>query len=84
MGQIYAKKGVCSDICFSLMMTLAKKMNEVILFEYVVDKNFFWFHQIYLQITETTPAKSELKQKEPEIQKMRLKDSFYSPQWLHL
>jgi hypothetical protein len=83
-GLNFCKKGVRSDICFSLMLTPGKKLKDFIVYEYVLDKNLFWFHQIHLQLAETTPAKSGLKQKEPEIRKMRLKDSFDSPRWWHL
>jgi hypothetical protein len=78
------QKGGLSDTFFSSTLTPGKKMKEVIVYEYVSDKNLFLFLQIHLQITETAPAKSGLKQKEPKIQKMRLKDSFDSPRWWNL
>jgi hypothetical protein len=61
------------------MLTPGKKLKDFIVYEYVLDKNLFWFRQIFLHLAETAPTKSGLKQKEPEIQKMRLKDSFDSP-----
>jgi hypothetical protein len=39
-------------------------------------KTSFGFAKFASSSSETTPAKSGLKQKEPEIRKMRLKDSF--------
>jgi hypothetical protein len=58
----FCKNGVCTDICFSLIMTPGKKMKEVIVYGHVLDKNLLRFHQILLQLTETPPAKSGLQQ----------------------
>jgi hypothetical protein len=59
-------------------------MKEVIVYEHVLDKNLLWFLQIRLQLAETAPAKSGLKQEKPETEKRRLKDGFDSPKWWHL
>jgi hypothetical protein len=41
-------------------------MEEVIVYGHVLDKNLLWFLQIHLQLSETAPAKSGLKQENPE------------------
>jgi len=64
-------------------MKPGKKLKKVIVDEYVA-KNLFFLHKILLHLAKTTPAKSRLKQKEPEIRKMRLKDNFDSTIWWHL
>jgi hypothetical protein len=42
-GPNFCKKGVRSDICFSLMLTPGKKLKEVIVYEYVSTKTSFGF-----------------------------------------
>jgi hypothetical protein len=45
-------------------------MEEVIVYEHVLwTKNLLWFLQFHLQLAETTPAKSGLKQEKPKPEK---------------
>jgi hypothetical protein len=48
-------------------MKPGKKMKDFIVYEHVLEKNLLWFLQICLQLAETAPAKSGLKQKELKI-----------------
>jgi hypothetical protein len=82
-GRISAKKGSLRHL-FLFNVDTWEKMKEVIVYEHVSDKNLLWFHQIRLQIAETSPAKSGTVTGKPKIRKMRLKDSFDSPNWWHL
>ena len=54
------KKGVHSDICFSLMLTPGKNLKDFIVYGHVMDKILLLFRQIRLQLGKTTPAKSGL------------------------
>jgi hypothetical protein len=49
-------------------------MEEFIVYGHVLDKNLLWVCQIRLQLAETAPAKSRLKQENPETSKKGMKD----------
>jgi hypothetical protein len=78
-GPNFCKKGVRTDICFSSMLTPGKKMKEVIVYGHVLDK------KPPLVSPNSPPARRNSSRKigtvteKPKIQKMRLKDSFDSP-----
>jgi hypothetical protein len=65
-------------------VTPVHNLEEVILYEHVLYKKILSFHQIHLQLAETGPAKSGLKEEKLETEKMRLKYGLYSPNWWHL
>ena len=66
-GPFFYETWFRSDVTFSSMMTPGQKLKEVIVDGHVLDKNLLWFLQIRLQLVETAPAKSGLKQKKLEI-----------------
>jgi hypothetical protein len=72
-GPNFCEKEVHSDICFSLIMKPGKKWKDFIVYGKVMDKTLLQFHQIFLQLTETPPAKSGLQQENEKLKKWALK-----------
>jgi hypothetical protein len=51
------------------MMILGRKMKEVIVYGYVLDKKLLQFRQIHPQLAVTAPARSGLKWKIENLEK---------------
>ena len=68
-GPVFCEIGVRTDTFFSLIMTLGRKLKEVIVYGHVLDKNLLRFRQICPQLAVTAPARSGLKRKIENMEK---------------